>query len=41
MNMAIRGAEATNTVINITVFRSWHSSKMQNLSGRRILIGGM
>jgi hypothetical protein len=33
MNMAIQGARATNTVSNITVFRSWHSRKRPNMSG--------
>jgi hypothetical protein len=41
MNMAIRGARATNTVINTTMFCSWHSIKMPNLSGLCILICGM
>jgi hypothetical protein len=41
LNMTIWGARATDTVINITMFCSWHSSKIQNLSGRCILICGM
>jgi hypothetical protein len=41
MYVTIRGARATDIVINITMLRSWHSSKMPNLSGLCILNDGM
>jgi hypothetical protein len=37
MYITIRGTWATDIVINITMLRSWHSSKMPNLSGLCIL----
>jgi hypothetical protein len=36
-NVTILGSRATDIVIIITMLRSWHSSKMTNLTGLCIL----